>query len=201
MRGTGSCDFQVSDLFVPEERSPAAFAAKPLQPGPLYSTPMITVFAATLPCVSIGIARAAIDAFIALPEGKTPICSANRLRDKPTAQADLGHAEAQLRSARAFLVEAVEEIWNEAAAGRTPTSARHRPACRSKSRRGLGASRRSFVQRGWGYRFVREQSAGALLSRRPCDDTAYRHASEQFRTWRPRAPRSRPRDAAVLRTR
>ena len=115
LRGTGSCDFQVSDLFVPEERSLSAFAARALQPGALYSTPMITIFAATLPSVSIGIARAAIDAFIALAEGKSPMGSANRLCDKPMARADLGRAEAQLRSGRAFLVEAVEEIWNEAA--------------------------------------------------------------------------------------
>jgi alkylation response protein AidB-like acyl-CoA dehydrogenase len=82
---------------------------------------MITIFAATLPCVSIGIARAAIDAFVALAEGKTPMGASSRLRDKPMAQVDLGRAEAQLRSGRAFLVEAIEEIWSEAAAGRTPT--------------------------------------------------------------------------------
>jgi alkylation response protein AidB-like acyl-CoA dehydrogenase len=121
LRGTGSCDFQVKDLFVPEERAPSAFAASQLQPGPLYATPLITIFAASLPCVSIGIARAAIDAFVALAEGKTPMGSTSRLRDKPMAQADLGRAEALLRSGRAFLFEAIGEMWDEAAAGRTPT--------------------------------------------------------------------------------
>jgi indole-3-acetate monooxygenase len=121
LRGTGSSDFQVSDLFVPKQRSLPAFAAIAVQPGTLFRTPLITTFAATLPCVSIGIARAAIDAFIELAEGKTPAGSASRLRDKPTAQADLGRAEAQLRAGRAFLLEAMEEIWEEAAAGRIPT--------------------------------------------------------------------------------
>jgi indole-3-acetate monooxygenase len=121
LRGTGSNDFQVNDLFVSEEHALPAFAAEPLQPGPLYATPLITIFAASLPCVSMGIARAAIDAFVALAEGKTPMGSTSRLRDKPMAQIDLGRAEAQLRSGRAFLFEAIAEIWNEAAAGRTPT--------------------------------------------------------------------------------
>jgi alkylation response protein AidB-like acyl-CoA dehydrogenase len=121
LRGTGSCNFQVHDLFVPEEHTLSAFTAKPVQSGTLYATPMITIFAASVPCVSIGIARAAIDAFVELAEAKTPMGSTVQLRDKPIAQADLGRAEAILRSGRAFLFEAVEEIWDHVAAGRTPT--------------------------------------------------------------------------------
>jgi alkylation response protein AidB-like acyl-CoA dehydrogenase len=47
--------------------------------------------------------------------------SAVKLRDKPTAQADVGRAEALLRSARAFLLESVEDLWNEVAVGKVPT--------------------------------------------------------------------------------
>jgi alkylation response protein AidB-like acyl-CoA dehydrogenase len=36
-------------------------------------------------------------------------------------QADLGRAEALIRSGRAFLVEAIEEIWQEVEAGRAPS--------------------------------------------------------------------------------
>lgn len=121
LRGTGSSDFRVAELFVPEEHTISAFAAKQIHPGALYATPMITIFAASIPCVSLGIARAAIDAFIELAEAKTPMGSAVKLRDKATAQADLGRAEALLRSGRAFLREAIQEIWDEAAAGGTPT--------------------------------------------------------------------------------
>jgi indole-3-acetate monooxygenase len=121
LRGTGSCDFRVTDKFVPEELSLAAFTAAPVQQGALYTTPLVTTFAAALPCVSIGIARAAIDAFIELAEGKTPMGSAVRLRERSMAQVDVGRAEALLRAGRAFLLEAMEEIWAEATAGRTPT--------------------------------------------------------------------------------
>lgn len=121
LRGTGSSDFQVHEVFVPEAHTVSAFAAKPVQPGTLYATPTITIFAASIPCVSIGIARAAIDAFVALAETKTPMGSTTRLRDKPSAQAAIGRAEAILRSGRAFLFDSVTEMWDHVAAGGTPT--------------------------------------------------------------------------------
>ena len=121
LKGTGSNDFQVHDLFVAEDHALPAFTTKPTQPGTLYATPLISIFAASLPTASFGIARAAIDAFVTLAETKAPMGSTARLRDKPTAQADVGRAEALLRSARAFLFESVEELWNEAAFGRPPT--------------------------------------------------------------------------------
>ena len=135
LRGTGSCDFQVHDLFVPEGHTLSAFAAKPIQPGTLYATPMITIFAASIPCVSIGIARAAIDAFVELAETKTPMGSTVRLRDKPIAQADLGRAEAALRSGRAFLFEFGGGTLGSRGGGRSPDAA---PACHGPSRRGKG---------------------------------------------------------------
>jgi alkylation response protein AidB-like acyl-CoA dehydrogenase len=121
LRGTGSHDFRVADLFVPEERAIAAFTAKPVRPGTLYAAPFITVFAMALASVPLGIARAAIEAFVELAEGKTPIGASSRLRDKASAQADLGKAEALLRSARAFLVESLGGIWDSVAAGDTPS--------------------------------------------------------------------------------
>ncbi|HUD86148.1 MAG TPA: acyl-CoA dehydrogenase family protein [Xanthobacteraceae bacterium] len=121
LRGTGSHDFRVADLFVPDERAIAAFTAKPVRPGTLYAAPFITVFAMALACVPLGIARAAIEAFVELAEAKTPIGAASRLRDKASAQAAIGRAEALLRSARAFMVEAARDIWDIVAAGDMPT--------------------------------------------------------------------------------
>ena len=121
LRGTGSHDFSVEDLFVPEARAIAAFTAKPVRPGTLFAAPFITVFQMALASAPLGIARAAIDAFVALAEGKTPIGSSSRLREKASAQADVGRAEALLRSARAFLVESLHDIWDTVASGRMPS--------------------------------------------------------------------------------
>jgi indole-3-acetate monooxygenase len=121
LRGTGSHDFRVTDLFVPDDHAIAAFTAKPVRPGTLYAAPFITVFAMAIASVPLGIARAAIEAFIALAEAKTPMGGASRLRDKASAQADVGKAEALLRSARAFLVESAHDIWNAVEAGAMPS--------------------------------------------------------------------------------
>jgi len=121
LRGTGSHDFQVSDLFVPDDHAVAAFTAKPVRPGTLYAAPFITVFAMALASVPLGIARAAIEAFIELAEGKTPIGASARLRDKASAQAELGKAEALLSSARAFLVEQLHGVWDTVAKGDMPS--------------------------------------------------------------------------------
>lgn len=121
LRGTGSHDFAVRDLFVPEDYAIAGFAAQPTQPGTLYAAPFLTVFVICLASVPLGIARAAIEAFSELAEGKTPIGGSGRLREKAGAQADLGRAEALLGSARAFLLDEAEKIWEIVAAGDAPS--------------------------------------------------------------------------------
>ena len=121
LRGTGSHDYRIDDLFVPENFALPVLDQKPVQTGTLYAAPIITVFAVCIACVPLGIARAAIDAFVALAERKAPAGSTVLLRDKASAQIDLARAEALLRAGRAFLFAAVEEMWNEVAAGRAPS--------------------------------------------------------------------------------
>jgi alkylation response protein AidB-like acyl-CoA dehydrogenase len=121
LRGTGSHDFRVNDVFVPADHAIAGFSAPPTQPGTLYAAPFITVFAMCLASVPLGIARAAIDAFIDLAEAKTPVGAPGRLREKASAQADVGRAEALLSSARAFMFDEAGKLWDTVAAGDTPS--------------------------------------------------------------------------------
>jgi alkylation response protein AidB-like acyl-CoA dehydrogenase len=139
LRGTGSHDFRVADLFVPDERAIAAFTAKPVRPGTLFAAPFITVFAMALATAPLGIARAAIEAFVELAEGKTPIGGSAKLRDKASAQADVGKAEALVRSARAFLVDELRDIWDTVAAGDMP-SVRQRAVARLAAAQAASAS-------------------------------------------------------------
>ena len=124
LKGTGSHDFSVDGLFVPDERTLPAFVGLGVQPGALYRVPIMSLFCFALTAIPLGLARAAIDAFLEISGAKVPVGSQALLRDKPLAQFELARAEAMLRAARAGLVEAVRAQWGEASAGETPTLAR-----------------------------------------------------------------------------
>ena len=116
LRGTGSHDYTVTDVFVPSARS-LSFREPPSAAGPLYALPTIALFGTVLAAVPLGIARHAIDILTELTETKIASRSRRTLREDATMQASLGRAEALLRSGRAFLYEALDEAWQAATAG------------------------------------------------------------------------------------
>ena len=118
LRGTGSHDYRVADLFVPEDH--AVTGNTPLLSGPLYALPRHTAFGVAIAAVPLGIARAALDALRNLTATKTPRIGPAVLRERPVIQGTVGRAEAVLRSARAFLIEACEDAWAVASAGEQP---------------------------------------------------------------------------------
>jgi alkylation response protein AidB-like acyl-CoA dehydrogenase len=112
LRGTGSDAFLVSDLFVPHERSAAwRDPSERRQPGPLYCFPIVSLYAAGYAGVALGIARRALDAFVDLAREKTPRGMSRPLRDNAVIQSEVAQAEAQLGSARLFLLASLDEIW------------------------------------------------------------------------------------------
>jgi indole-3-acetate monooxygenase len=73
LRGTGSHDWRVTDVFVPEERSFPILRDGPSEPGSLSLRDFVAYGGARIAAVALGIARDAIDAFTALAMTKTPI--------------------------------------------------------------------------------------------------------------------------------
>jgi alkylation response protein AidB-like acyl-CoA dehydrogenase len=117
MRGTGSHDIEVVDLFVPEEHTFSALDRRARVTGPMNRMHGFDLAGCGFCCVGLGVARAAVDAFVQLAQVKVPRSSAELLRDRAIVQARIGEAEAWLRSGRAFLFETVHAMWETVLAG------------------------------------------------------------------------------------
>ena len=117
MRGTGTHHFAVNDAFVPTERTVLSQTAPLLENAPLYRIPRTLLFASGDAAVAFGMARTCLETFGELAGAKTPRAMQALLRDQPMVQMTVGQAEAALRSGRAFLLEAVREIWTASVNG------------------------------------------------------------------------------------
>jgi alkylation response protein AidB-like acyl-CoA dehydrogenase len=112
LRGTGSNQYEVRDLFVPD-----AYTTWRDQPsdrtndGPLYNIPLLTLYGIGFSGVGLGLARACLDAFMTLASGKTGRVGRGVMRDNPVIQSEVAKVAGGLHAARAFLREMLEEIW------------------------------------------------------------------------------------------
>jgi alkylation response protein AidB-like acyl-CoA dehydrogenase len=128
MRGTGTHSFALSDVFVPAERTVLTYGAPLVSEGPRYKIPLTLGFAAGDGMVALGLARSCIEAFFEVAGTKMPRNMQGLLRDQVMTQFAVGQAEAAVRSGRAFLMEAVCDIWNEATSSDAPTLSMERRA-------------------------------------------------------------------------
>jgi len=118
LRGTGSHDFQVRDAFVPEGRETILGVTPPHLGTPLYRFPFFGLMAVSVCAVALGIARRAIDEFVSLAAKKVPAWTQRPLAQRPIIQSQVAEAEAALRSARAFIFDAIDAAWDVASVGK-----------------------------------------------------------------------------------
>ncbi|MPZ56043.1 MAG: acyl-CoA dehydrogenase [Rhizobiales bacterium] len=115
LRGTGTDNYAVSDLFVPAAYSFGRDAVEDRQyPSALYRMSMFHMFAAGFGAIALGIAQATLDAFIQLARSKTPMLGKNLLSESSLVQSQLGHGQAQILAARTFLLQSVHDMWEGA---------------------------------------------------------------------------------------
>ena len=114
MRGTGSNDISVTDVFVPKHLT---FSMEPeFEPGahyrgPLYRLPLVGAAAGGIPTPMLGVARRALDEVTELALTKNPVAASGLLRERSSAQIQLGEAEAVLRSGRLLLLDTLGHAW------------------------------------------------------------------------------------------
>jgi alkylation response protein AidB-like acyl-CoA dehydrogenase len=116
LRGTGSNDMVVEDLFV-ADRWAGVFSVEdlPIPATPYYCLPSGLRFPWPKVGVAVGVARAAIDEFGALAGTKRPSHLPGLLAERPNAQAAAARAEALIGSGRAWVGSVLDEVWAAAA--------------------------------------------------------------------------------------
>src|ERR1700719_2169162 len=111
--GTGTDSYSVENLFIP-----ANFAALRddftalREKGPLYGITTYTMFGLGFGAVSLGVARAALDAAIELARKKHSV-GITAMKDNSAVQGLIGRTEGSLRAARAYHYSTAAEAWQE----------------------------------------------------------------------------------------
>ena len=128
LRGTGSNDVFIRDMFVEEART-FSFQDPTLikRPGPLYAFPFLFIAKGAAP--ALGIARHAIDAVIESAATKPArrytvgerIEAPKLLRDDVYVQDAVGRAETRLAAARAYYFHVMGDLWVTLLTGRQPS--------------------------------------------------------------------------------
>lgn len=129
LRATGSHDIAASDIFVPANRVISIVEDEPTRQGPLYAFPVLALFGAVVASVALGAAQRAMDEITELAATKVPAGATTPLAEQATAQRAIAQAASELASGRAFLFEAVADMWETVSA-----SASVAPAQRARVR-------------------------------------------------------------------
>ncbi len=115
LRGTGSDSYAVEDLFVPAPYTAGRDnPAERREEGLLYRFTSGMIYAMGFSNVSLGIARGALAALIALARDKVPRGARGTLRENNVIQSQVAQCEARLSAARAWLHQLLAEMWAEA---------------------------------------------------------------------------------------
>lgn len=117
LRGSGSHDVRVENQFVPDSHLVATLGRGSM-PSKQLAIPLNVRLTFNKIAVALGIARAAIDSFVELANGKTPRFANKKLKDRPFAQRQLAKAEARLRTNRAAVYEHTERVTEICYGGR-----------------------------------------------------------------------------------
>jgi alkylation response protein AidB-like acyl-CoA dehydrogenase len=123
LKGTGSDNYTIEDLFVPAEYSYTRESRRRRETGPLYRLAIYHLYGMGFAAIALGLARATLDAFVELAATKIPNSRTSVLRDNAVVQSQVALAEAKLQSARAYLLQSLREMWETATRGDIPSIA------------------------------------------------------------------------------
>jgi alkylation response protein AidB-like acyl-CoA dehydrogenase len=118
LRGTASDQFALTDVFVRSDHSiTREFDRECRESGPLYRMSNHTCYQIGFAGVACGIARGALDCFIDMAKNKVIRGGKRPIGENAVVQSGLAQAEVNLRSARAYVLQSMAEIWQDLCAG------------------------------------------------------------------------------------
>ena len=121
LRGTGSCDFSVRELFVPASFAFDVTSTEPVRGGALYRLGRPGFVTNEHSAFALGVARRGLCEALEVGRAKTRgYNSVNPLALRPAFQRMLSESDLALRAARALNVEILEEAWRVVSSGRPP---------------------------------------------------------------------------------
>lgn len=119
LRGTGSHDV-VIDAMVREEHTISPFFEPARHDGPLWRLPFFTFIGTLMAGFPLGVARRALDEFATTTPQRFRPGSATPMAEEDDVQIALARAEGRVQAARAFVFDAIGELWETAQAGDVP---------------------------------------------------------------------------------
>lgn len=117
LKGTGSNDIVLNDLFVPEDWT-GSFAELPSVPRhPLDQRPLLARFGMEFAAVAVGIAQGALNDIVKIARDKIPATAQGRLSTDPVLQYMIGSLATDLHMARTLLHDVARADQASADAG------------------------------------------------------------------------------------
>lgn len=119
LQGTGSLDFRVDGVFVPEEMT-YDLGTPAVRGGDLFRLGMPAFVSNEVPPLCIGLARRALDDMTELALRTARFPGGPTVSERAVFHKELGRAETKLKAARLVHREAMADAWATACAGETP---------------------------------------------------------------------------------
>ena len=120
LQGTGSLDFRVDGLFVPEEMT-YDLGIPAVRGGDLFRLGMPAFVSNEVPPLCVGLARRALDDMSELALHTTRFPGGPTVSDRAVFHKELGRAETKLRAARLVHREAMADCWESTRSDGAPT--------------------------------------------------------------------------------
>lgn len=124
MRGSGSDNVRADGSRVlPEHADVDLVAMPPHYDNPVFRIPTPLRLSYNKVAIGLGVMKGTLEGFVDLAHNKVPMLSPSKLMERPIAQIRVAEAEAKYRAARAYVLEAMNDVEDELHAGAEMPSA------------------------------------------------------------------------------